>query len=368
MSDSVSSASKNSAKPPLLRRLFALFLVILFAGIGGSIVLYAKKTGYDGLLSSSAPAVAEMDVKQTAKQAPATKPLPDTENNEMVVVDDSIAKQTGMSDSTANTDDSGMAGRGDSPDVENLKQQLKNMENDLAQKDNYTKSSAEMTGTISSLQKEVSSLTEKVNQLEQLTVQLQKSNQRGVQNDVTLLLAVNNLQMAMASGRPFAQSIDMLRKLADGNAEMEKIINSLRGVAENGIVDLPSLQAEFSKVAHSLMQAQAQQNAADWAAGWAGEGMIASTIGKIASLVTVRRTGEETGNDLEANINSIETDLSQNQLQGALKTVKSLPASVHTEELDEWQFKLSERNTADMALAELQKMILTRLQSNTTVN
>lgn len=368
MSDSsVSGNVKKPAKPPLLRRLFAMFLVLLFAVIGGSIVLYAKRTGYDGLLTSSAPPTAQMDVKQAAK--PATpQALPNPSSSEMVVVDDSITRQQDNTDGVSSETEPNMVISENPSDVENLKLQLKNMEIDFAQKTGNMKSATEMAGTISTLQKEVLSLTEKVNQLEQLTVQLQESSRRGVQNDLSMLLAVNNLQMAIASGRPFTQSMGMLKKLAEGNADMEKIIQSLQGVAESGIADLPSLQNEFSKIARQLMQAQAEQNAVDWAADWAGEGVIANTIGKVASLITVRRTGDEANSDLEANINSIETDLRQNRLAQALDTAKSLPSHVRTEDLDHWQSELAEKNTAETALAELQKMILTRLQSSTAVN
>ncbi len=369
MSNANSSATNSSSSAPagrkltVWRKISAFFLVLLFVAIGGSIVLYAKKTANDAPMTQTAKT--GNPSASAAKSDPIPAPIADPSSAEMVVVDDSIVtnpispSDSANSGANGNNADFDVLAGGTKPDSDSHAQSMTNMNG---------RSNAELQDVIYGLQKEIKTLNDRIGRMEQTAAQLQESEKRGLQNDMALLLAANNLQNAIESGRAFAQPFAMIKKLADGNDDIEKILMPLSDTAQTGIASVESLQAEFARIAQNILRNKTQQDATEWAAGWTGEGMIANAFGKMAGLVTLRRTTEGNDQDLQGKIATIDAQLARHQLREAIASAGGLPDNVRNETFNDWYGRLSGRADAEQSLQQLQNLIMTRLQGGVAVN
>ena len=362
----------KSPKTPLSRRIFALFLMLLFIAVGGGIIFFAKNTAHDlSLIPTPSPSATSAD--SAAKTDSKLLAIPDLSPENMVVVEKSAPDTAPAATAQGMTDD----GRSvpDTPpldsDISNLKMQLRDLEIRLAEKSGSAKAATELSESLSTLQKEVLALTEKVAKLEQIAIAASEASKRGIQNDMALLLAISNLQGVIASGQPYEDSLAMVQNFAHDNSEVTAAIAPLSAGAKTGISAPASIQNDFQNIARQILQASAKNRAADWAAGWVGDGMIAGGFGTIASLITIRHKGDgasaEDGS-LESHIDAIEQSLTARQWSAAIEKFNQLPAESIGDAARQWQKRVTDRQSAELAMANLQKMVLSRLQSGSVTN
>lgn len=359
--------SSKSAKPSFGKRLLALFLVLLFVGVGGSILFFAKKTQHESFAFLNLNG-GKTEMAAASVPVPAPVPTPAADSEKSLSADNMVAVETPSSSPAASGNEADLSNV--TNEIAALKMQLQNMQIDLAEKAGTARAATELSETISSLQKDMLAMTEKMGALEKIVLNVQESTRKGLQNDVALVLAASQLQMALTSGQPYGESLDMVQKLAQGNSELETVLTPLKDNAATGIAPAPQLQKQFAQIEKRVMRQEAGNGAKQWAASWAGDGMVADTFGTLASLVTIRRVDADDEAGLDATLAKIDMALQKNQFAEAAEQSRNLPNEYKDQEVAEWQAQVAGKAKSDQAIRDLQKMLLQRLHNsaNQTVN
>lgn len=117
------------------------------------------------------------------------------------------------------------------------------------------------------------------------------------------------------AGVPFAAELDLLGPLAQGDAKLTEIMAALQPHAQAGVTSRAALEAEFPEVAKAAL-------AEDLADDSYGERLL----GKLRSLVSLRRVGDVPGDTTEARLARAEQAIHAGDVAKAAELVKSLPA------------------------------------------
>jgi uroporphyrinogen-III synthase len=123
------------------------------------------------------------------------------------------------------------------------------------------------------------------------------------------------LSSALDSGRPFAGDLALLMPLIQGDAKLGEIATALQPYAQAGVPSRAALAADFPAVAKAAL-------ADDLADDSFGERLL----GKLKSIVSLRRVGDVQGDSVEAKLARAEAALDGGDLAKAVEIVKSLPA------------------------------------------
>ncbi len=350
MSNTPTASIPAPTKPSFIRRIFALFLTLLFVAIGGGIVFYSKNTARDPLHDLQMISGRDSPAKTPQAAGPESESQKSSvfehaASTEMVVVDDSISK---LDQTPRPTDETKPIAEFEQPTAE-----VKNPESSV---------------TIALLEQKITALSEKISELQRTTSQLTENNKNNVAGNLSLLIALNRLQAAVNSEKPFTDALQMMQNLANNNPEIAEVLKPLLPISENGIIGRDALDQEFQAIAKNLLRGQARENARIWATQYAGDGWMANSVGVLASLVTVRRTDLESTNPIELHIAAIETGLRANHLTDALAAAKKIELPSQNDDLQDWMQKLSNRVLAEQTAAKLESLILGRLSDGATVN
>lgn len=190
--------------------------------------------------------------------------------------------------------------------------------------------------------------------------------------NAALALAVNQLQAALASQRPFTAELAALSQLAAGDPEVGELRQALAGLearAETGVPTLVELRARFPEVARAVVAAARAEAAAstiasatskdgtsEGAAGWLDAAML-----KLSELVSVRPVGEDvTGDDPAARVARAEAALAKGDLGGAIAEVEGL-AGRAAEAAGPWLADARARAEVEAVIARLHSVTLARL-------
>ncbi len=123
------------------------------------------------------------------------------------------------------------------------------------------------------------------------------------------------LSSALDSGLPFAGDLALLMPLIQGDAKLGEIATALQPYAQTGVASRAALTADFPAVAKAAL-------ADDLADDSFGERLL----GKLKSIVSLRRVGDVQGDSVEAKLARAEAALDGSDLAKAVEIVKSLPA------------------------------------------
>jgi uroporphyrinogen-III synthase len=123
------------------------------------------------------------------------------------------------------------------------------------------------------------------------------------------------LSSALDSGRPFASDLALLMPLIQGDTKLGEIATALQPYAQAGVPSRAALAADFPAVAKAAL-------ADDLADDSFGERLL----GKLKSIVSLRRVGDVQGDSVEAKLARAEAALDGGDLAKAVEIVKSLPA------------------------------------------
>ncbi|KAA0686585.1 COG4223 family protein [Azospirillum brasilense] len=131
-----------------------------------------------------------------------------------------------------------------------------------------------------------------------------------------LVLASGQLRSALAAGQPFQQELQAVRAVASGDAQVTQPLEAVAGYAAKGVPTQPQLTDRFSAMASDIVRADNQGEGNDW---------VEQVTGKIATLVTVRRSGgDAVGDGASAVVARAEAALQDGNLGGAVKELAAL--------------------------------------------
>ena len=122
------------------------------------------------------------------------------------------------------------------------------------------------------------------------------------------------LNTALDTGAPFARELDLVVPLIQGDAQIAAIAKGLQEPAVRGVPAPATLEAEFPAVAKAAL-----------ADDLADDSYGARLLGKVKSLVSLRRVGDVPGDTTEAKLARAETALQRGDLAAAVALVKALP-------------------------------------------
>jgi uroporphyrinogen-III synthase len=149
------------------------------------------------------------------------------------------------------------------------------------------------------------------------------------------------LSSALELGLPFAGDLALLAPLVQGDAKLTEIAGQLQPNAQAGVASRTALASEFPAVAKAAL-------AQDLADDSFGE----RVLGKLRSLVSLRRVGDVPGDAADAKIARAEVALNQGNLAKAVELMKSLPPNV-VNAASAWLAKADAHLAAEQAVDRL---------------
>lgn len=131
-----------------------------------------------------------------------------------------------------------------------------------------------------------------------------------------LVLAVGQMREALRTSEPFAEELEAVQALAADDPAVAEALAAFPGRAEAGIPTAAELAARFDGVAGAVVRAAAEAGGGGW---------VEQALAGLASVVTVRPTGEEVGGTGPgAAVARAEARLGAGDLDGAVAALASL--------------------------------------------
>lgn len=164
------------------------------------------------------------------------------------------------------------------------------------------------------------------------------------------LLAANLLAAASNDSGAYSAELDAVETAALDQPEIAEAIATLRS-HEGGVPSEADLRSRFPSVAASVIDASIVG---------ASDDVVGTALTRIASLVTLRRTETEGGNDIDAIVNRAEAAANAGDLPGAVSALGALdgdPAKV----AQPWIAEAEARISVDRSVRTLQSRALATL-------
>lgn len=198
---------------------------------------------------------------------------------------------------------------------------------------------------------------ERVAALEQRLVNLENRaslDARSGHRAASFAFALGHLRAAIIEGRPYAMELERVSGLATGATAQDgpggpwgRIVTSagqIRGHAVDGVPTAAALLQDFDATARAILSTGSDNNSGDWT-----ENLRAG----LASVVTVRRTGEVVGDGPEASVARAEMRLREGNLAAAVQEFAGLDsASVNA--AAPWISAARSRLSAEQVLRDLE--------------
>jgi uroporphyrinogen-III synthase len=148
------------------------------------------------------------------------------------------------------------------------------------------------------------------------------------------------ISAALTAGQPFAQDLALLQPLAQGDAKLTELIAALQPHAK-GVTSRAALTSSFPAMARRAMADDLADNS-----------FWQRLLGKLKSIVSLRRTGDVPGDSVEAKLARAETALGAGDLPRAVELVKSLPEQTSRATAD-WLARAEAHLAAQRAVDQL---------------
>ena len=188
-------------------------------------------------------------------------------------------------------------------------------------------------------------MSQEIAQLQQALQDLRAARQSQASEGTSLALAVNQLAQAVNRRGGYQPALQTVATLAGDSPAAAAALADLQAFAEGGAPDLASLRSTFPVMASNVMKAIALADNADW---------MSSALGRIKSLVSIRRVGEDvSGEEPEALLAQAEVALDNSDLQEAARLLSLLPPA-GLEAADSWLDKAKGRIAVMTAIDSLQ--------------
>jgi hypothetical protein len=160
-------------------------------------------------------------------------------------------------------------------------------------------------------------------------------------------LALANLARVAETAGPFEAELDVVESFLPGEAGLD----ALSGAAANGVATRASLKARFPSVVENIFDAERRADE---------EGLWSRFVANAKSLVTIRRTGEISGETTEAVVARMEERLKTDDLAGAVSEGEALQGPAR-ETASTWLRDAQARLETETLLRDLSARVATRL-------
>ncbi|MBK8176266.1 MAG: hypothetical protein IPK66_13685 [Rhodospirillales bacterium] len=171
----------------------------------------------------------------------------------------------------------------------------------------------------------------------------------------TTVLAVGQLADTMASGTPFVRELAAVRAFGGDDTTIATAAASLEPIAAHGVPTMAALRNRFAAVADDAARAAPVVE---------GDGWSEQVVSRLASLVTVRRIGDNAvaSGGVDGILAQAQTALSDGDLLTAVNALDQLegaPAAA----FEDWLQAANTRLQANEALSVIQQRAIARLTS-----
>lgn len=169
-----------------------------------------------------------------------------------------------------------------------------------------------------------------------------------------LVLAVGQLREAVRRGGPFGQALETFRTVAPQDPDTAEAVAALDSYADAGVPTLEVLRLRFGETSAAAHRAGADDPSASW---------VDKTVNSLSSLVTVRKSGEETDGAVDAGTILVvaRTALEGDDLAGAVRSLEDLRGR-EAEAVSLWLAEARARLVADHALSTLHERAMSSIR------
>lgn len=207
---------------------------------------------------------------------------------------------------------------------------------------------ARLEAMVKALNTALDALTPKIDQMEARVAALEaKKDDPDAAARATLGLALSNLSRAATGAGPFKSELDVV----EGFLPNEPELASLKDIAARGAPTEASLKERFPQLVQTVLDAERQAKS---------DSLFQRFIANARKLVTVRRTGEISGEDTEAVLARMEERLKLDDLPAAVEEAKGLKG-IAAEAAAPWMKDAEARVATTRLLRELTAHVTQRL-------
>lgn len=191
----------------------------------------------------------------------------------------------------------------------------------------------ELRGEIDSLKQQVTSVNQAVTQRQDAATAAQ-----------ALVLAAGQLRSSLSGGQPFQQDLQAVRALNIADAGVTQPLDAVAPYAAKGIPTRAQLTDRFEPLAGEIVRADIRGEGSSW---------IDSAVGKLSTLVTVRREGGGVvGTTTDAVVARAEAALAAGNLAKAVEELSTLQGPA-AQTAAPWLADAKARLAADQAARQL---------------
>lgn len=203
---------------------------------------------------------------------------------------------------------------------------------------------------VKALNTALDTLTPKIGEMEMRVAALEaKKDDPDAAARAALGLALSNLSRAATSAEPFKSELDVVASFLPNEPELVSLVDA----AARGVPTEASIKERFPALVQTVLDAERQAK---------GDGLFQRFIANARKLITIRRTGEISGDDTEAVLARMEERLKSDDLSAAVREAKGLKGAA-AEAAAPWMSDAEERVATTKLLRELTAHVTTRLSS-----
>ena len=224
-------------------------------------------------------------------------------------------------------------------EIDKVAQQIAGIDDNQTALSSMTNANAELQSTVATLTSRLAALEDKAGDA---------ASQRRHEAQV---LALSQLAADLRAGGGYEDSLRTAQTLAGGDAELGEILTPLASQAATGAPTLAQLRQRFETVAPEIVRAGIADASGDW---------LERTTNRLASLITIRRVGEVSGDSVEAIVARAETRLGYGDLAAAVKQLETLtgaPARAADGWLEAARQRLAAQSAADKLQARIAELV-----------
>lgn len=191
----------------------------------------------------------------------------------------------------------------------------------------------QLRGEVDALKQQVTSVNQTVSERQDAATTAQ-----------ALVLAAGQLRASLSGGQPFQQDLQAVRALNIADAGVTQPLDSVAPYAAKGIPTRAQLTDRFQPLAGEIVRAEMRGEGNSW---------IDSAVGKLSTLVTVRREGGGVvGTTADAVVARAEADLAAGNLGKAVEELSTLQGPA-AQTAAPWLADAKARLAADQAARQL---------------
>ncbi|MEE2970268.1 MAG: uroporphyrinogen-III synthase [Pseudomonadota bacterium] len=212
-----------------------------------------------------------------------------------------------------------------------------------------------LTGRLEAIGKQVAARDTRLAAIEAATARNAAASNAGVGNGSrggALVVAVGQLRDALSRSTPFPAPLDTLKGVSSGNTHVMQAIAPLDAFAKGGIPTRALLKRQFSNVAAQATRVALVSRDTGW---------LDRTLAQLASVVTIRRVGDDVeGDTAQAILARAEARVQADDLAGAVAELARLTGAP-AKSVASWRRDAEARLTADKAIGALTRIVIHRL-------